>query len=765
MKIKGIKYIAPVLDNSGYAQAARGNIIALYKAGIPVKVQPISFESARPDLGKEGEILQSLINKTILYNVVIVHTTPEFWHKYVEKGKTNVGYTIWETSKLHPDWPGYINKNVDKVLVGCEWNKEVFEGSGVSIPVGVVPHVVNTDVLNTVESYKLGGISDDTYTFYNIQQWTERKHPIALLKAYWHAFQAGEDVALVLKTYRSDYSDEEKNAIRTSIRRLKQMTPMDNYPPVYLITDMLSNDEIVGLHKRGDCYISTDRGEGFGLSPFLAGACGNPLIITGFGGSTEYAKEDNSYLINYSLTPVSGMPWSSSIKSIVYTDLGFKNINNVVCGDRVFNKKGNLKGVIRVGSRKLRQDEVMYSLKYMSMYEGLEVTNYHELYIVDGNNIVRRRVGEINEGDYLVVPKPPLFELENTVIDISSYVNLDLFIIEDDRLKCNNTNSYWVNRYVSVNEDLAYLIGLYLSEGCVYTNSNTVSFSFSSDEIDTVVERCISLINSVFGVSRDNINLREYKDRDGCEITITSNPVYEFFKQEFCSAANKKILPIKFGLSSDIKFRRAILESYWIGDGHVRKFRIVKNKKFFNRECTATSASRDLILSIRSLIMSFGVLPSLTKNVRKDGRVSYILSVNHPFMDKIIGIPMRSAEKSNYHYYLLDDNNFAVRLKKKEELYDFNEDIWSISVENDIDEEVGKGSYILNGIASSNSPWYRGDQLWAEPDVKHTADLMRHVYENQDEAKETGNKVQNYINTNFTYEVIGEKLSKEIEEL
>jgi glycosyltransferase involved in cell wall biosynthesis len=139
---------------------------------------------------------------------------------------------------------------------------------------------------------------------------TERKHPLALIKAYWYAFQNKENVALVLKTYRSDYSDGEKNAIRTTIKRLKQVTPMVNYPPIYLIPNMLTNDEIYGLHTRGDCYVSLDRGEGFGLSPFTAGAYGKPIIVTGFGGSTEYAKEDNSYLVNYTLTPVFGMPWS-----------------------------------------------------------------------------------------------------------------------------------------------------------------------------------------------------------------------------------------------------------------------------------------------------------------------------------------------------------------------------------------------------------------------------------------------------------------------
>jgi len=315
MEIKGIKYVAPCLDNSGYGQASRGNILALNKLGIPLTVKPVTFEALRPDLGKDGEIIKSLISKDIDYNVVIVHTTPEFWSTHIEDNKLNLGYTIWETSKLHPSWKNYINYNINAVMVGCEWNVEVFKNSGITKPIFVVPHGINIAAFDSINDFNIRGLAENTYTFYSIFQWVERKHPIALLKAYWYAFQNNENVALVLKTYRSDYSDSEKEAIRITLRRLREVTVFNNYPPVFLLPNMLTSDEILGLHKRGDCYTSLDRGEGFGLSPFMAGAVGNPIIVTGFGGSTEYAKEDNSYLVDYQLTPVNGMPWSPWYKA------------------------------------------------------------------------------------------------------------------------------------------------------------------------------------------------------------------------------------------------------------------------------------------------------------------------------------------------------------------------------------------------------------------------------------------------------------------
>ena len=56
----GVKYIGPVFDGSGYAEAARNYVLALHKQGYPVQVAPISFETARPDLGEDGRILNSL---------------------------------------------------------------------------------------------------------------------------------------------------------------------------------------------------------------------------------------------------------------------------------------------------------------------------------------------------------------------------------------------------------------------------------------------------------------------------------------------------------------------------------------------------------------------------------------------------------------------------------------------------------------------------------------------------------------------------------
>jgi len=316
MKITGIKYIGPVLDNSGYAKASRNDILALLTQDVPLTLQPVSFEKSNPDLGETGEILKELINKDIPYNVVMIRTTPEFWEKFKEPGKLMINHTIWETTKLHPDWVPYINDNADKLLVATDWNAEVFRDSGITIPIGVVPHCLDIDIdKKNITPYKVADIESDTFTFGFVGQWVERKDPLSLLKSYFYAFRNKENVALILKTYRSNYSEQEKQIIRTTIKHLKNGMVFDNFPKIYFVSDMLTDAEIDGFYKGIDCYVSLDRGEGWGLGPFQAGAAGKPVIATGFGGVNAFLKPDNSYLVNYTLAPTHGMPYSPWYKS------------------------------------------------------------------------------------------------------------------------------------------------------------------------------------------------------------------------------------------------------------------------------------------------------------------------------------------------------------------------------------------------------------------------------------------------------------------
>ena len=311
MEIKDIKYTAPFFDGSGYAEAARQYVIALHKLGVPLTLESVSFEHARPDLGPGGVIINSLIDKKIDYNVKIVQLTCEHYPIYRETDVFNIGYSFWETDRICDAWVKYINTSIDLCFVPCQWNADAYKESGVKVPIRKIQQGIDPSEFENIKEYNIKGLSEDTYVFYSIFQWSERKHPLGLIKAYWNAFQDGEDVALVVKTYKNDFSEEQRQGIRNTIERLKDVMPMPKktYPKMFFVFDMLSRPEILGLHKRCDCFALPQRGEGWGMPHFEAGAIGNTVLTTGMSGNMEFTNKENSYLLDYTWTPVFGMPW------------------------------------------------------------------------------------------------------------------------------------------------------------------------------------------------------------------------------------------------------------------------------------------------------------------------------------------------------------------------------------------------------------------------------------------------------------------------
>lgn len=308
VRIQGLKIVSCVFDGSGYGQGVRNWIRGLGKTGIPIWIQPISFERDRPDLGEEGIKLDAMCRTPYPYDVNFVRLSPEVAVNFLDPNAINICSCAWETSRLDKHWVDCCNK-FDAVFVESQWLVKVFKESGVQVPVYCVPNTIDVEPFQLKEKTNL----DKTYTFYSIQQWTERKNGLGLLKAYYNAFSSKDDVRLVLKTYmtRVEVGIDQQKKLKEDIDELKRSLNLDrDYPPVYLITDKLTTDSLHKMHEDCDCYVLLDRGEGFGL-PFMdAAAAGNPIIATDFGGSRQLLNQENSYCVSWQPTFVFNMQWS-----------------------------------------------------------------------------------------------------------------------------------------------------------------------------------------------------------------------------------------------------------------------------------------------------------------------------------------------------------------------------------------------------------------------------------------------------------------------
>jgi glycosyltransferase involved in cell wall biosynthesis len=148
------------------------------------------------------------------------------------------------------------------------------------------------------------------------------------------AFGAGDDVVLVIHTTPEDLvakarppgapgprSRHEGSGWFTLARALAGRSDV---PAIELSTRTLTEAEIDDLHRRGDCYLSLSRGEGWGLGAFDAAAWGNPVIVTGWGAAPEFLPEGYPYLVHYDLVatttdepdtvwrPIEGERWAKA---------------------------------------------------------------------------------------------------------------------------------------------------------------------------------------------------------------------------------------------------------------------------------------------------------------------------------------------------------------------------------------------------------------------------------------------------------------------
>lgn len=300
-----VGYTGPLLDYSGYGETSRHHIAALKAVDISVAGNLVNYSKERADYGTLGPIVSKALENRRFYKIHFLHTTPDEFERLREPGKYNIGFLYWETDKL-PEAFAKGLQHVDEIWTASVANRKAIEKAGIDKPVYTVPQPIETERA-WPESYEIPEMPKDTYLFYSIFEWTDRKNPEALLRAFYSEFQKGEKVALLIKTYFRNFTLSNKRMIRNVVGNIKKQYG-EKLPAVYLYLDLMDRQQIMRIHQTGDCYVSAHRGEGWGVPQVEAMLAGHPIISTGYGGVHEYLKHGiNSILLPYKMIPLKGM--------------------------------------------------------------------------------------------------------------------------------------------------------------------------------------------------------------------------------------------------------------------------------------------------------------------------------------------------------------------------------------------------------------------------------------------------------------------------
>ena len=222
-------------------------------------------------------------------DVVIIHgepaTLPYYYQNWpILRQRYVIAYAVCETSVMAPDRLrslGYVNEI---------WTCSAYCQTALAAaqrPVMVIPHIVAPIEADDAAAARLRlrlGLSSDTYIFYTIAQFEERKNIEAGIRAF--ARVAAPDVRYIVKS-TLPLSDEMRSVAGV-------INPMDHF----------GDDDIAALHRLGHCYVSPHCGEGWGLCMSDAMALGNLVIATGYSGNMDYMDAESALLARYSVETI-----------------------------------------------------------------------------------------------------------------------------------------------------------------------------------------------------------------------------------------------------------------------------------------------------------------------------------------------------------------------------------------------------------------------------------------------------------------------------
>lgn len=249
---------------------------------IGVKVYPHPKFAPQPGQ-KEWEILNDEEREIFkipfkLCRVGIIETTPFDLH--LNQSEIKIANTMAESDRLGEAWVRACN-GMNHILVPNEFQKEVFERSGVSVPISVIPHGTETEkfpyfkrpqrevfTFGTIGWFEAGGKEKD------------RKGIWYIIEAFLSEFSPNEPVRLVIKSSNKAFG---------FYRNWRHN--------ITVMTDSLSQEELNKLYQSFDCFLFPSKAEGIGQPPREAAATGLPVILTDYSGLHEIAKPEVCYPI------------------------------------------------------------------------------------------------------------------------------------------------------------------------------------------------------------------------------------------------------------------------------------------------------------------------------------------------------------------------------------------------------------------------------------------------------------------------------------
>lgn len=401
--------------------------------------------------------------------------------------------------------------------------------------------------------------------------------------------------------------------------------------------------------------------------------------------------------------------------TMVSTLNGPTAIQDVVVGDRVVSHSGQVQVVSQVHKNPLK-GRAVFNIG-CARTPCVEVTGSHRFWAIDDKGEPGwKSVESLNVGDYIAIPKPLDGELtEEHTIDISKYLNYiakDVDVLVKEHSLCATTHyrnsgsgkttsskkHKTVKRMWKVDSDFAFFVGVWLGNGCVFSNNGkNVGITFTTNLKENRLHRFLCKYgSSLFGIDpvvTDNVH------QNTKVISFNSHMVGCIFEEMFgCGFDGKHLGAYMFRWYE--KLVSALLSGIVTADGtiasrgtckiEIRNSKLIEQLYHVSRQCgipVSTSNGYVLYKGEKRITNKLGIPKGsaiITNALKQYEDQSMVRSV----IDK-------TANWKSVNGLLERDGQYFVRLNKKETISCKDNYVYTIGVDSD-------HSYSVEGLLCEN---------------------------------------------------------------
>ena len=362
-------------------------------------------------------------------------------------------------------------------------------------------------------------------------------------------------------------------------------------------------------------------------------------------------------------------------KSLIKTEKGFHNIEELQVGQKVLTHKGRFMPIVRTLWRPYKGK--MIDIKIRKSNEMVSLTSDHEVFVMKTKNCpYKSRESRICQwkcskkycprfylnykienipADQLSINDYLLYPVNQEVKDLG-FINLENYY--DRKISNFGPEIGKIPTNIKIDERFLKLIGYYIAEGS--NHRGYIRFSLGNHE-EKFAREIKKLTEDIFKV-KTAIHRRKSNKRTGLEISACNSKLSNIFENLCGKRAENKHIPFEFQYLPPQK-QRIILDAIHKGDGYTGKLSKCKKDRRYK---TITTISLVLAEQLRDILLRLNITPSFyiekskidKKNVhhkqsfKLNWQEDYILNFsqfyNSPTGVKYWMCPIREIKKRNF---------------------------------------------------------------------------------------------------------------------